>query len=81
MPTLAGKINGGILKRPEGYRGPAWVNYVNVDSIDAFIERAETLGATLMKGKSPVPSMGWFAFLNDPQGNTFALWQSDSTAK
>ena len=81
MPTEPGRINGGILKRPEGYNGPAWVNYVSVESIDAHVERAKNLGAKLMKGKTPVPGMGWFAFLNDPQGNTFALWQSDSKAK
>jgi len=28
-----------------------------------------------------VPGMGWFAMLIDPQGNPFALWQSDSNAK
>ncbi len=33
------------------------------------------------KGKSPVPGMGWFAMLIDPQGNPFALWQTDSSAK
>jgi predicted enzyme related to lactoylglutathione lyase len=34
-----------------------------------------------MKGKAPVPGMGWFAMLVDPQGNPFALWQSDKNAK
>ena len=80
-PTQPGGINGGILKRPDGYNGPACVNYINVESIEASVDRAKKLGGTLMKGKTPVPGMGWFAFLNDPQGNTFALWQSDSTAK
>ena len=81
MPTQPGGINGGILKRPDGYNGPAWVNYVNVESLDASINRAQQLGGTLMKGKTVVPGMGWFAFLNDPEGYVFALWQSDSNAK
>jgi predicted enzyme related to lactoylglutathione lyase len=80
-PTQPGSINGGILKRPQGYNGPAWVNYVNVESIEASIDRAEELGGRLMKGKTAVPGMGWFAFLNDPQGNVFAIWQSDANAK
>ena len=80
-PTQPGGINGGILKRPDGYNGPAWVNYVNVESLEASIDRAKQLGGTMMKGKTAVPAMGWFAFLNDPQGNVFALWQSDSNAK
>jgi hypothetical protein len=80
-PAHGGGINGGILKRPAGYEGRAWVNYVNVDSVEAAINRAQELGAKLMKGKSPVPGMGWFAMLTDPQGNPFAVWQSDRTAK
>jgi hypothetical protein len=33
-----------------------------------------------MKPKTAVPNMGWFAMLTDPQGNGFAMWQSDSKA-
>src|SRR5512135_1095731 len=81
MPSQAGGINGGILKRPAGYEGRAWINYVNVESLEDAIDRAQKLGATVMKGKSPVPAMGWFAILTDPQGNPFAIWQSDPNAK
>jgi hypothetical protein len=81
LPTQPGGINGGMLKRPAGYEGRAWVNYVNVESLEAAVDRAQQLGASLMKGKSPVPGMGWFAMLTDPQGNPFALWQTDSNAK
>ncbi|HET6488356.1 MAG TPA: VOC family protein [Syntrophales bacterium] len=81
MPSQAGGINGGILKRPAGYEGRAWINYVNVESLEASIDRAKKLGATVMKGKTPVPGMGWFAMLIDPQGNPFAIWQTDAKAK
>jgi len=81
MPTSPGGINGGIAKRPDGYNDRAWVNYVNVDSIEASVERAQKLGATLMKEKLPVPGMGWFAMLTDPEGNIFSLWQTDPNAK
>ena len=81
MPSQLGGINGGILKRPAGYEGRSWINYVNVESLEATVDRPQKLGATVMKGKSPVPGMGWFAMLTDPQGNPFAIWQSDSNAK
>jgi len=81
MPTQPGGINGGMMKRPPGYEGKAWLNYVSVDSVDAFVQRAQGLGAKVMKSKSAVPGMGWFAMLIDPQGNEFALWQTDSNAK
>ena len=79
-PSQAGGINGGILKRPAGYEGGG-INYVNVESLEAATGRAKKLGATVMKGKTPVPGMGWFAMLNDPQGNPFAMWQMDPNAK
>lgn len=81
MPTQAGGSNGGMMTRPAGYEARCWMNYVLVDSVDASVKRAEKLGAALMKGKSAVPGMGWFAMLTDPQGNMFAVWQMDPNAK
>ena len=81
VPTQPGGINGGMMKRPQGYDARAAVNYVNVDSIEQTAERAKELGATMTKGKSPVPGMGWFAMFVDPQGNNFAIWQTDPNAK
>jgi predicted enzyme related to lactoylglutathione lyase len=81
MPTQPGGANGGMMKRPADFESRCWINYVLVDSVDATVERAQKLGAALMKGKSAVPGMGWFAMLSDPQGNVFALWQMDKDAK
>ena len=81
MPTEPGGINGGMIKRPDVYTTRAWVNYVNVDSVDESAKRAQDLGAKLMKPKAAVPNMGWFAMLLDPEGNPFALWQTDPNAK
>jgi predicted enzyme related to lactoylglutathione lyase len=80
MPTGPG-INGGITTRPQGFDIRATVNYVSVDSIEGALERAEKLGARVMRGKAPVPGMGWFAMLVDPQGNAFAIWKEDPKAK
>ena len=80
-PSQPGGINGGMLKRPAGYDARAWVNYVNVESLEASVERARQLGAKVTKGRTAVPGMGWFAMLIDPQGNPFAVWQMDSNAK
>src|ERR1051325_3586165 len=57
-------INGGIMKRPDS-KAPNVINYVSVESLDGALERAGKLGATVMKGKQPVPGMGWFAILSD----------------
>jgi hypothetical protein len=75
-----GGINGGIVKRPAGFTGQV-VNDVSVESVDGALERAQKLGATVSRGRMPVPGMGWFAILSDPQGIPFALWQADKTAR
>jgi predicted enzyme related to lactoylglutathione lyase len=31
-------------------------------------------------GKTPVPGMGWFAQLVDPDNNVFAIWETDPSA-
>ena len=81
MPTQPGSINGGLIVRPAGFDDPGWINYVNVESLDPAVTRAQDLGAKVMKPRAPVPGMGWFAMLVDPQGNSFALWERDEKAK
>ena len=75
-PKDPGAINAGMLKRPAGYHSKAWVNYVNVESLDASVEKAVTLGAKVTKPRTEVPGMGSFAMLVDPEGTPFAMWQA-----
>jgi predicted enzyme related to lactoylglutathione lyase len=44
----------------------AWMNYVTVQSLDATVKQAQSMGAQVMRPKSAVPKMGWFAILLDP---------------
>ena len=78
MPKEPGAINGGISPRMSPDQKPA--NYVNVESVEEYAGKAKELGATLVMDKMPVPGMGWFAMLIDPEGNTFGLWQNDTSA-
>jgi predicted enzyme related to lactoylglutathione lyase len=80
MPVAPGGINGGLTSRPMP-EARFWLNYVNVDSVETSLHRAQQLGATAVRGKTAVPGMGWFAVLSDPQGNPFGLWQTDSAAQ
>ncbi|HEY7480737.1 MAG TPA: VOC family protein [Gemmatimonadales bacterium] len=76
-PTRPG-VNGGLMRRM--FPGQAPVNYIAVESVDEFVRKAERLGAKLLVGKQPVPSMGWFAQFTDPEGNVFAVWETDPNA-
>jgi len=48
--------------------------YVNVDDIDAYLAKAESLGGKTLVPKVAIPT-GSFAWLSDPDGNTVGLWQ------
>jgi predicted enzyme related to lactoylglutathione lyase len=78
MPTVRGAINGGIYKRQDAQQAP--VNYVQVESVDDYVKKAQGLGAKVVMGKMPVPQMGWFALLTDPDNNQFGVWQNDESA-
>lgn len=71
-------VNGGLMRRMFPNQTP--INYISVESVDDFLGKAQQLGAKVMMGKRPVPAMGWFAQLTDPEGNPFAIWETDSSA-
>ena len=78
MPKQPGAINGGIHKRQSPEQRP--INYVNVESVDEYVQKATGLGARVLIEKMPVPGMGYFANLVDPEGNPFGVWEGNSEA-
>ena len=75
----ATSVQGGMLHRP--ILGPrSWVHYVHVDSIDDAVERAISLGGKVVLAKTAVPKTAWYALLEDPEGNIFAIYQPDAAA-
>ena len=67
---------GGLFKRNNPQE--QFLNYVLVKSVDDSVAKATGLGAKVLMAKQEIPKMGWFAVLADPDGNTFALYQSSS---
>ena len=52
-----------------------WVTYVAVEDVEAAAARAVALGAKVRTPKTEIPNTGWFAWLDDPTGARFALFQ------
>jgi uncharacterized protein len=48
--------------------------YVEVDDVQAYLDRAQQLGAKTLVPPVPIPT-GTFAWLQDPEGNTIGLWK------
>ena len=73
-PTVPGSINGGMFKREEGLTTP--VVTVDVDDIDAVLEKITAQGGSTHREKVQVGAMGWNAYFKDCEGNIVGLWQS-----
>ncbi|HET6730950.1 MAG TPA: VOC family protein [Nitrososphaeraceae archaeon] len=73
-------LTGGMMKRkmPEQQ---GITNYINVKSVQEYSAKVEQLGGKVKIPKSPVPGMGYFAICTDTENNTFAVWESNETAK
>jgi len=71
-------INGGLMKK-----GPvtATTNTIGVDSVDKATETVKAAGGKLVMPKTPIPGVGYFAYLEDTEGNLFGVMQADTNAK
>jgi predicted enzyme related to lactoylglutathione lyase len=72
-PAVPGSINGGLFKRGDL---TAPVVTVDVEDIDAALEKIAALGGTVHRAKMEVPGMGWNAYFTDSEGNVVGLWQN-----
>jgi predicted enzyme related to lactoylglutathione lyase len=73
MPKEAGAINGGLMERSFGIKGP--VLTISVTNIDAAIEKIQKLGGKIVQGKMEVPTVGFIAYFADTEGNILGLIQ------
>lgn len=78
-PNDKSKVAGGLTHRPRN-DPKGWLQFVNVESVDASITLAEAMGAKVVRPKTAVPRTAWVAVLADPAGNMFAIWQPDTQA-
>ena len=74
MPTVPGSINGGMFRREGDLTSP--VVTVDVEDIDAALEKIESLGGSTVTPREEVPGMGWAAYFRDTEGNIVGLWQN-----
>ncbi|MGC1928269.1 MAG: VOC family protein [Candidatus Nitrosopolaris sp.] len=72
-------LGGGMMKRqmPE----QQITNYINVKSVDEYSSKVEKVGGKVVAPKHAVPRMGYFALCLDTENNTFAIWESNESAK
>ena len=72
-------INGGLLKKQAPTT--ATTNTIGVDSVEKAIAAVKSAGGKLVMPKTPIPTIGYFAYLEDTEGNLFGVLQSDADVK
>ena len=64
---------GGMMDKPADMPVSAWLFYVNVDGIDAAVDRIKAHDGQVLNGPMEVPGGSWIVQAVDPQGASFAL--------
>jgi predicted enzyme related to lactoylglutathione lyase len=72
-------IDGGLLRRP--YPGAGTVNTVDVNSVDRVAQEVQDAGGKVVVPKMPIPGVGYLAYCQDTEGNTFGIMQADANAR
>ncbi|MFC8040165.1 VOC family protein [Paenarthrobacter sp. NPDC057355] len=77
-PKQPGAINGALFPRTENLKTP--ILTIDVTDLDAALAQVEQAGGSVVQGKDAVPTMGWYAYFKDTEGNILGLWQTDPSA-
>lgn len=73
-----GGINGGIMACPPGIP-PYLTFYISVDDLQATLDKAERLDGKTIVPPTPIPNVGAFAMLHDPEGHLVGIFQEPSS--
>jgi uncharacterized protein len=71
--TTKGQQSGGMMKRMAQEPMAHWLYYINVEAIDAAVERVKSAGGQVLNGPMEVPGGAWIIQGLDPQSAMFAL--------
>ncbi|HSJ73917.1 MAG TPA: VOC family protein [Miltoncostaeaceae bacterium] len=73
-PTEPGAINGALMRRRDD--APAPVLVIEVASVDDGLARVEAAGGAIVRPKTEIPGMGYYAYARDTQGNVIGPWEA-----
>lgn len=66
---------GGGLMSPMENQPPGFLNYLMSSDIDRDLRKVETAGGQVLRPKSEIPNVGWWAMFQEPTGIVMALFQ------
>jgi predicted enzyme related to lactoylglutathione lyase len=71
-------INGGLMRNDNV---KTVTNTIGVEHLEKSIETVLGAGGKLIMPKTPIPTVGYFAYCQDTEGNLFGIMQADPGAK
>jgi hypothetical protein len=71
-----GDMGGAIGLRGETAPGGGPRIYMTVDSVADTLARVEGLGGSIVVQRTEVPGVGWYAAINDSEGNEIGIWEA-----
>ena len=77
MISSGGKQHGGFGPAPEG-APPHWMGHVQVEDLDAALERVRAHGGTVLVDAMTIPEVGRMAPIADPQGAVLSIFEPQS---
>ena len=66
----------GLRKVDAIQTGNNTIFHINVDNIDAFLDRVKTYGGKVFREKTVIPVYGWYGLFQDIDGNVIGLFQN-----
>jgi predicted enzyme related to lactoylglutathione lyase len=72
---VGGGTGGGMMTQPMPGQPSFWLPYVEVDDIQAATQRAQSLGAKIVRDVMAVMDAGWLSIIADPTGAALGFWQ------
>jgi hypothetical protein len=71
-----GGVGGGFTKVKKVPARPAVQAYIEVKDVDGTLKQIRSARGKVLRPKTEVPNMGWFASFADNQGVVLFLWQA-----
>jgi len=72
-------INGAFMRRSQEFNQT--VNTIDVPSLDEYMTKITASGGSVVSPRTTIPTIGYFAYCTDTEGNVFGIIQFDPSAK
>lgn len=72
-------IDGGLMKKSQESL-PGTIDTIEVPSVKDYIEKITAAGGKITIPTMAIPGVGWLAYFEDTEGNTFGIMEEDESA-